>query len=248
MLRNHLPRGACLSALVLAGCGPAAPVPADPHAHAAHGHSPHQPMDGSGHHGHDPLVHRFQNASEWAKDFDNPERDAWQRPAEVVALLQLAPGLKVADLGAGTGYFEPHLSRAVGPTGSVLALDIEDSMVRYITERAARESLTNVTATKVPLDGPGLAPASVDRILVVDTWHHIPERAAYAAKLRDALTPGGFVAIVDFTPTSAHGPPVEHRIPQEQTQKELESAGLVAEIAVETLPDQYVVLGRKPAK
>src|SRR5882672_603308 len=72
-----------------------------------------------------PLVHRFEHAEQWAKQFDDPARDAWQRPQEVVAALMIRPGMTVADIGAGTGYFEPWLSRAVGGSGMVLALDIE---------------------------------------------------------------------------------------------------------------------------
>ena len=193
-------------------------------------------------------MHRFENAADWAKEFDKPERDAWQKPAEVVALLQLAAGMKVADVGAGTGYFEPYLSRGVGPTGSVLAVDVEESMVAYIKERAAREGLANVTASKGAFDDPGLAAGSVDRVLIVDVWHHIAGREAYAKKLKDALAPGGFVAIVDFTLEATHGPPKEHRLTADQIKKDLESAGLTAELATESLPDQYVVLGRKPAK
>lgn len=238
---------ACALALSPAACGPAPAAqtggsPPPPPAHGqehAHGH---------GEHGHGPLVHRFEDAAQWAKEFDNPERDAWQKPDEVVALLQLAPGMKVADIGAGTGYFEGRLSRAVGPTGSVLALDVEDGMVKYIEERAKREGLANVTATKVAFDDPKLGAGSVDRILVVDTWHHVDGREAYAAKLRDALVPGGFVAIVDFTLEAQHGPPKQHRLTPDQVKKELESAGLTGEVAAETLPEQYVVLGRKPTK
>lgn len=210
----------------------------DPHSHEHHG------AHGHGEHGHGPLVHRFESPAEWAKEFDNPERDAWQKPAEVVALLALSPGNSVADIGAGTGYFEPHLSRAVGPTGHVIGVDVEEGMVSYLTERAAREGLANVKATLGAFEDPKLAPGSVDRILIVDTWHHIDKREAYAAKLRNALTKGGFVAIVDFTMEASHGPPKEHRIPPEQTAKELTAGGLTTEIAAESLPEQYVVIGR----
>lgn len=198
------------------------------------------------HHGHDPLVHRFERAEDWTKSFDDPARDAWQKPAEVVQLLALSPGMIVADVGAGTGYFEAHLSRAVGPTGSVLALDLEPDMVRYMKERAAREGLANVSPRVVAGDDPGLSPSSVDRVLIVDTWHHIPERGAYVAKLASGLRPGGFVAIVDFTLEAEHGPPKEHRLAPERVMEELRSGGLKPEIATETLPEQYVVIGRKP--
>ena len=214
------------AALLAASC---APEPATPH----HDH-------------HGPLVHRFENAEQWAKELDDPARDAWQRPADVLAALRIAPGMTVADVGAGTGYFLPHLSRAVGPAGKVLALDIEPDMVRYMKERAEREHLANVTPRVVPLDDPELPAGGVDRVLVVDTWHHIDGRPAYAAKLRAALAPGGAVFVVDFKLDATRGPPREHRLSPEQVAAELSQGGLVAEIVPAPLPEQYVVAGRRP--
>ncbi|UQA57970.1 class I SAM-dependent methyltransferase [Polyangium aurulentum] len=192
-------------------------------------------------------MHRFEKAEDWAKEFDDPARDAWQKPAEVVALMKIAPGMTVADIGAGTGYFEPHLSRAVGPSGKVLALDVEPDMVRYLGERAKREKLANVEARAAQLADPGLGDASVDRVLIVDTWHHIDARPAYAAKLLKALKPGGLVVIVDFTMDAKHGPPKEHRIAPEKIVEELKGAGLPAQIATESLPEQYIVIGARGA-
>lgn len=222
-----------------------------PHAHGqghAGEHGGHDHAHGGHDHGHGsggPLVHRFERADEWAREFDNPERDAWQKPAEVVAAMQITPGMTVADLGAGTGYFLPHLARAVGPTGKVLGLDVEPDMVRYMTERAARQKLANVQAKQVPYDDPQLAAGSVDRILIVDTWHHIPARDRYAAKLSAALRPGGAVVVVDFTLDSLRGPPKQHRIRPEEVAAELRAGGMTAEIAPEALPDQYIVIGRR---
>ena len=224
------------------GCGaPQPPVAAAPSPSAAPGHG----HDHGHHHHGDPLVHRFQKAEDWAKDFDDPARDAWQRPADVIAAMRIEPGMTVADLGAGTGYFEPYLARAVGPKGRVLALDIEPDMVRYLKERAAREQLTNVAPALVTGDDPKLPAGGVDRVLIVDTWHHIPERAAYAAKLRAALAPGGAVCIVDFTQESHRGPPPEHRVPKEQVIAELKGGGLTAEAIAEELPDQFIVVGKR---
>jgi SAM-dependent methyltransferase len=224
-----------LFALPLAlGCS-SAPAPAAPESEHHHDHD----------HGHGPLVHRFEKADVWAKEFDDPARDAWQRPADVIAAMHIDPGMRVVDLGAGTGYFLPHLSRAVGPSGQVIALDIEPDMVRYMRERAAREKLLNVEPRVVPLDDPQLPPASVDRILIADTWHHIDGRGAYTKKLAAALAPGGKVLIVDFTLEAQHGPPKHHRLPPEQVAKELADAGLAAEILEEPLPDQYIVAGTK---
>jgi ubiquinone/menaquinone biosynthesis C-methylase UbiE len=223
---------------LLVACGGAATPAATPAgSREHHEHHPHQ------HHG---GHHRFENAEAWAKVFDDPARDAWQRPDEVVALLALQPGMTVADLGAGTGYFEARLSAAVGPGGRVLALDVEADMVRYMKERATREALQNVEPRQVASDDPGLEPASVDRVLVVDTWHHVADRPAYAAKLAAALEPGGFVMIVDFTQESALGPPVAMRVRQEEVVADLQAGGLTAEVvAGETLPEQFVVIGKR---
>jgi SAM-dependent methyltransferase len=215
------------------------------HGHAEHGHAEHGHAE-HGHAGPAPLGHRFESADDYAARLENPERDAWQKPEHVVSLMQIRPGMTVADVGAGTGYFLPYLSRAVGPGGKILGLDIEPDMVRYMKERAAREGLANVEARRVATDDPGLAPGSVDRVLIVNTWHHIPARRAYAGKLAGALAPGGIVYIVDFHMDSAHGPPRRHRLPVETVLKELQDAGLQAEILAEELSEQYVVAARLP--
>ncbi len=198
-------------------------------------HGPH-------HHG---YGKRFEKADEWTKVFDDPARDAWQRPDAVVALLELKQGMTVADIGAGTGYFMERLSKGVGPSGKVLELDVEADLVRFMRERATKGALENVRAELVPLDDPKLDAGKVDRILVVDTWHHIGERAAYTKKLHDALAPGGFVAVVDFKLTSDKGPPKEHRLDPLSVANELAGAGLTTRVDETTLPDQYVVFGTK---
>jgi ubiquinone/menaquinone biosynthesis C-methylase UbiE len=192
------------------------------------------------------MHHRFDDADKWAQMFDAPDRDAWQRPDEVVTVMEPMPGQTIADVGAGTGYFLSRLSRAVGPEGRVLGIDIEPSMVDHMRSRADREGLKNVEALVAKADDPGLAPASADRILIVNTWHHIASRGAYAAKLRAALAPGGAVFIVDFTEEAERGPPREHRLSAEAVIAELIEGGLAAEVVAEGLPDQYIVRGRLP--
>jgi SAM-dependent methyltransferase len=224
---------ACGGSTVLAACGGVAgpPSPAGP----PHDHD----------HDHGGMVHDFTDVGRWVAVFDDPARDAWQHPAEVVAKMELRPGMTVVDLGAGTGYFEPHLARAVGAGGHVLALDAEPKLVAYLGERARREGLGNVEARVVAPDEPGLAPGSVDRVLIVDTWHHLGDRPAYARKLAAALRPGGSVVVVDFTQTTAMGPPVQHRIPPDQVAAELGAAGLGARVIDESLPEQFIVVGTR---
>lgn len=191
-----------------------------------------------------PLVHRFDHAEQWAKEFDDPARDAWQKPADVVAAMHIAAGMTVADIGAGTGYFEPYLSRAVGAGGTVLAVDIEPDMVRYLGERAAREHLDNVKPVLAATDDPKLPSHAVDRILLVDTWHHVPAHAAYLAKLKAALAPNGTITFVDFTLDAPMGPPREHRITPQALVEEARAASMSAERIDLGLPNQFVIVAR----
>jgi cyclopropane fatty-acyl-phospholipid synthase-like methyltransferase len=231
-------------AWLLAACGgsstadPAAPEAAQPSGapHHSAGHQGHK----SGH-----MHRRFEKAEDWARLFDDPSRAAWQKPDEVVALVALSPGMTVVDVGAGTGYFLSRLSRAVGERGQVIATDIEPDMVRYMTERAAREKLANVRAQAAPVDDVGVPAGSADRILFVDVWHHIGDRERYAARLHAALKPGGAVVIVDFDLESKRGPE-GHKLDPEVVLREMRAGGLTAELATETLPDQYVVIARRP--
>ena len=217
---------------LVAGCGqPAQPAPATLPPGAEH----HHPAA---------MVHRFDDAEAWAKVFDDPARDAWQHPDDVLAALALSPRMTVAAVGAGTGYFTVRLARAV-PAGAVIATDIEPDMVRYLTDRARREHLANVRTVLGAADDPRLEPASVDRILVVDVWHHIADRAAYARGLAKALRPGGQIAIVDFTQTATHGPPRAHRLLPEVILADLAAAGLDAALSVVQLPDQFIAIGTR---
>lgn len=188
----------------------------------------------------------FSDASAFSASFDNPARDAWQQPEAVLDLMQIAPASTVADLGAGTGYFVLRLSQRVGPQGKVLALDVEPKMIEFLARRVQEQQLANVEPRLVQPNDPGLAPGSVSRILIVNTWHHIGERPSYAKKLAAALDAQGEVWIVDFTLDADHGPPPEYRLPAEQVVRELEQGGLRARVVEpEPLPQQYIVRAQR---
>jgi len=196
-----------------------------------------------GHTGH--FKHRFTDAKKWAARFDDPKRDAWQKPAHVIGLLGIKAGMTVADIGAGTGYFTSHLSRTVGKAGVVVAVDVEAEMVRYLIDRAKRDKLVNVTGKVVQPSEPGLDANSVDRVIIVNTWHHIADRVAYTRKLAAALKPGGLIAVIDYTKKAPHGPPAKHRLTPAQVMKELTAGGLKAEQLSNGLPHQYIVVGKR---
>jgi cyclopropane fatty-acyl-phospholipid synthase-like methyltransferase len=184
--------------------------------------------------------HSFSGAERWAHYFDDPARDAWQKPHEVIRALNLTPDAKVADIGAGTGYFSVRLAHMT-PKGRVYAVDIEPDMVKYVAQRAKREKLGNLRAVLASPSDPRL-PAKVDRVLIVDTYHHIDEREAYFRKLRAYLRPAAEVAIIDFTRASPMGPPVDERLTSEQVQSEMQRAGYRLVRAPDFLPHQYLLV------
>lgn len=190
------------------------------------------------------MPHRFGDAAAWATRFDDPARDAWQRPDDVIRALAPRPDALIADVGAGTGYFAMRLSPAVA-AGRVFAVDVEPSMVTYLGERARREGRTNVAAVQGAFDDPRL-PEPVDLVLIVDTYHHIDARSAYLRRLADRLRPGARVAIVDFRPGQPMGPPEEHRVPVSRVKAEFAEAGFAVVAEHDFLPNQYfLVFGLK---
>jgi len=201
--------------------------------------------DISHHHGRrtdgDGAFHRrFDDAEKWAKEFDKPERDAWQKPEEVVDSLHLDRAASVADVGAGTGYFSVKIAKRI-TDGKVFAADVEPDMVRYLGERAGRERVSNLVPVQAEADAANL-PEPVDLILVVDTYHHIGHRIAYFSKLKSWLRPGARLAIIDFKADSPIGPPVQHRIPPEKVIEELTAAGYTLAESHDFLPRQYFLV------
>ena len=191
-------------------------------------------------HGHQPMHRHFSGAERWAQVFDDPARDEWQKPDQVVAALKLAPDARVADIGSGTGYFAVRLARAV-PQGTVTGADLEPDMVRHLNHRAAHEQLPNLSSLVAAPDDPRL-PEPVDLALFVDVYHHIGSRERYFANLRAALRPGGRVAIIDFKPDSPEGPPTHFRVPAEQVKTQMQRSGYRLAEDNGFLPYQYFLV------
>lgn len=185
-------------------------------------------------HAHD---HSFSDSEKWAKVFDDPKRDAWQKPHEVIRALALKPDAVVADIGSGTGYFSMRFAHMV-PKGRVYGVDTEPDMVKYLAERAKREGLGNVTAV-AGTSGDPRVPEKADLIILVDVYHHVENRERYFSRLRDFLKPGGRVAVIDFRMDSPEGPPKTARIAPAKVASELKQAGYVLEREHGFLPNQY---------
>jgi predicted methyltransferase len=188
---------------------------------------------------------RFDDAGYWSGVFDDPARAAWQKPAEVVAALGLRPGQCVADLGAGTGYFSRFLSDAVGPAGTVLAVEPEPNLVVHLRARAEREGTANVVPILASRDTPRLPRGLVDLVLVVDTYHHIDDRVAYFRALHGVLRAPGRIAVIDWQKRPLPvGPEMDHKLPREQVVREMEAAGWVLAEEPTFLPYQYFLVFR----
>jgi len=189
--------------------------------------------------------HSFDDVEYWSSVFDDPERDEWQKPKALMAALQLRPGATVADLGAGTGYFSRHLAAAVGPDGTVLAIEVEPTLVTHLRERAQREHTANVVPVLASSDNPRLPHAGVDVILIVDTYHHFDHRTRYLPQLRRALRLGGRIVVIDWKPGELpKGPPPDHKLPPERVIAEMRAAGFALVEAQDLLPYQYVLVFR----
>jgi SAM-dependent methyltransferase len=184
--------------------------------------------------------HSFSGAEQWAQVFDDPKRDAWQKPHEVIQSLAPKPDAVIADLGAGTGYFTVRLANMV-PKGRVYGVDVEPDMVKYLGERAKREKRDNVVAVKGAPDDPRL-PEKADLVLLVDVYHHIADRERYFRKLRASLNQGGRVAVIDFRPDSPDGPPRPARIAPQRVIEELDRAGYQVTERHDFLPKQYFLM------
>jgi ubiquinone/menaquinone biosynthesis C-methylase UbiE len=198
---------------------------------------------------HDATIHHaFDDVAKWVGVFDDPGRDAWQKPDSVIEALGVASGMTVADLGAGTGYFSVRLAKAVGVNGRVLAIDVEPKLVDYMKERAAKAQLGQMAAVLAPVDDPRLPARGVDLVLIVDTWHHIDDRLHYLPKLAVGLKTGGRVAVVDFKKGDFPvGPPDAHKLTADAIAAEFLAAGWRETMRWNELPYQYVLVFTPPA-
>jgi arsenite methyltransferase len=180
--------------------------------------------------------HPPHDAREYARVLEDPQRDAWQLPHDVMMALDCKPREVVADIGAGTGYFARRIARHAA---KVYAVDIDAEML----EIAKKNSPANVETVLATADDPTLPDASVNTIFFCDVLHHIENRAAYYPKLAKALKPGGRIVDIDFhkKPTP-FGPPEAMRISEDSVIQEFQAAGFRKTKSFDLLPYQYFLV------
>jgi ubiquinone/menaquinone biosynthesis C-methylase UbiE len=194
--------------------------------------------------GHGGSEHRRPaDLQQYLQHLDSPERDGYQKPAQVIEALALKPGMTVADLGAGSGYFTRRFVTAVTETGKVYAVDVEPEMLAYTRESLERLGIpATVEFVLAQPDDPKLPKGTLDLIFICNVYHHLENRPAYFSRLKAALKAGGRIAIVDFYHDERSGEvgfPKRHLVARETVVGEMTKAGyqLVREHGF--LPRQY---------
>jgi ubiquinone/menaquinone biosynthesis C-methylase UbiE len=174
---------------------------------------------------------------------ENPARDAYQKPDEVVRALALKPGETVADIGSGSGYFTLRFAAAVGDGGRVYGVDIDPEMIRHLNRRVRDAGVRNVQTVLSEPDDPLLPDGSIDRFVIVDTWHHIDKQPEYLALMTKMLKPGGQVVMIDFQKRELPvGPPPEMKIAREDLVRQMETGGFRLATEHTFLPYQYFLV------
>ena len=182
-----------------------------------------------------PHQHHPPSSDEYARVLEDPSRDEWQKPHDVVTALDLKPTEVVADIGAGTGYFARRFAHHAG---RVYAVDIDEKLLAI----ASKDAPANLTTVLAAPDDPRLPERSVDTIIFCDVLHHIENRAAYYPKLARALRPGGRIVVIDFYAKPLPvGPPPSMKLSDQTVISELRDAGFTLVKRLDTLPYQYIL-------
>ena len=194
----------------------------------------------------DPGRDRYKNPKDsegYIAAQDAPDRAAWQKPEEILDALALAPGQMVCDIGAGPGYFSLRAAKRVGDAGRVFAVDVEPKMLDVLRAKIEKTGARNVTPVLAVAADPLLPPRSCDLVLIVDAYHHFPDRPRYLARLAALLKPNGRLADVDWHKKKTDvGPELEHRVAREDFLADAAKAGLHVVAEPKFLPHQYFLI------
>jgi ubiquinone/menaquinone biosynthesis C-methylase UbiE len=192
---------------------------------------------------HEAMHALHRDAKAYAAMLEDPARDAWQKPHEVIEALALKPGEVVADIGSGSGYFSLRFAHHVGDSGRVFAVDVDPDLVRLLNRRVREVGARNVQTVLADPDDPLLPDASIDRFVIVDTWHHIADQSKYLGLLKRMLRPGGQLVMIDFQKKELPvGPPPSMKIARDDLVRQLETSGFRLAREHTFLPYQYFLV------
>jgi ubiquinone/menaquinone biosynthesis C-methylase UbiE len=180
----------------------------------------------------------------WVRRFESPGREVYDKRKQIVAAAHLRKGAAVADVGAGTGLYTMLFSEAVGPQGTVYAVEIAPRFLDYLGQRAKKAGVRNVKVVKGTETSAELPPASVDLVFLCDTYHHFEEPQKNLASIRKALRPDGELMVVDFKREPGKTPAwiLEHvRVGQPEVTAQIEAAGFTRIEELPLLKENYVL-------
>jgi ubiquinone/menaquinone biosynthesis C-methylase UbiE len=176
---------------------------------------------------------------------ERPERETEEAPTKAIDALGLTPGMVVADIGAGSGYYASRMAKKVGPSGKVYATDIQPGMLELLNRRVASEGLTNVTTVLGAMDDPRLPPASIDLAIMVDVYHELQQPQVFVQRLKETFKPGGRLVLVEFRKEDPKVPILEvHKMSVAEVKQELEAEGYVLDRVIDVLPWQHIIVLR----
>ncbi len=174
---------------------------------------------------------------------EDPERNTWQKPDEMLNALEIGKGQTIADIGAGSGYLIGKLSERVGETGIVYAVDIQQEMLDYISKRCSDKGLKNIILVLGDMDDPKLPSGSLDIVILLNVYHEIAQPVGFMKKLRHALKQHGKLAVLEFSDESPIGPPVKFRLSEDIVVNEVMQAGFtLSQRHAFLLPYQYFLV------
>lgn len=148
-----------------------------------------------------------REAPDWIQRLERPDRIAGLKVPEVVARLNLRPGMVIADIGAGSGVFSRPLAKAVAPSGKVYAVDIDQGLLDHINQRAQQENMSNIRTVLGKFEDPAIPAKDVDMAFFHDVFHHIEKREAYLKALATYIKPNGMITMIEMDrndPNTAH--------------------------------------------
>jgi ubiquinone/menaquinone biosynthesis C-methylase UbiE len=174
---------------------------------------------------------------------ERAEREDEEAPSKAIDLLELKPGMAVADIGAGSGYYSSRIARRVGPTGHVYATDIQPGMIALLERRIKSDGLTNVTTVLGGVDDPKLPPASIDLAIMVDVYHELQQPQVFLQRLKSAFKPNGRLVLLEFRKEDPIIPILEvHKMSVAEVKQEMEAEGYAVEKVIEGLPWQHLIV------
>ena len=174
---------------------------------------------------------------------EDPKRDAYQKPHDVLTALNLKSGEVVADIGAGSGYFTFRLAQHVGDRGKVYAVDVSPDMILHINRRIRELNAANVVSILADADDPLLPDSSVNRFFFCDSWHHVNNQSKYLSLIKRMLKPNGEIVMIDFHKKDLPvGPPLGMKIAREDLIKQMEGSGFRLTQEYTFLPYQYFLV------